>query len=135
MDTDSNNDGTIDHATDHPVADQLPGRCLEVYSGDASQLAEVDISPPGVSGSEATGLTGTITFSGDIHVWADTNCTQEITNGQSYNLATDTPPGEVYIEGENPGESSLTWTIAVGSREVPKSGDTIPVIDETGGKW
>jgi hypothetical protein len=25
MDADSNNDGTIDHATDHPVADQLPG--------------------------------------------------------------------------------------------------------------
>ena len=45
IDTDSNNDGTIDHATDDAVEDQSPGCYVAVHQSGASDLAEADISP------------------------------------------------------------------------------------------
>ena len=44
IDTDSNNDGSIDHATDDPVEDQGPGRYVGIHQSGASDLAEADIS-------------------------------------------------------------------------------------------
>ena len=113
LDTDSNNDGRIDHATDDPVEDQRPGACLAVYSGHAEELSEVAIGPIGVTPPLANELFGTITFSGNIHVWKDTQRTTEIHSGDYWDLHNPSQvPSVVYVEGETPGESSVTWTVS-----------------------
>ncbi len=124
IDTDSNNDGYIDHATDDPVEDQYPGACLARYSGHAEELSEVDIRSIGVTDPEADLLTGKVTFTGDIRVWADRDRTEEITSGTQWDLYyTGELPTAVYVEGENAGQSSMTWTVFAGETQL--ASDTV----------
>ena len=124
IDTDSNNDGYIDHATDDPVEDQYPGACLARYSGHAEELSEVDIRSIGVTDPEADLLTGKVTFTGDIRVGADRDRTEEITSGTQWDLYyTGELPTAVYVEGENAGQSSMTWTVFAG--ETQSASDTV----------
>ncbi len=124
IDTDSNNDGYIDHASDDPVEDQYPGECLARYSGHPEELSEVDICSIGVTDPEAGLLTGKLTFSGDIRVWADRDRTQEIASGTQWDLYyTSQVPTAVYVEGETAGQSSMTWTVSTGATQL--ASDTV----------
>ena len=124
LDTDSNNDGWIDHATDDPVETQYPGACLAYYSGHPEELSEVDISPIDVTPQQAGEFTGKLTFSGNIHVWTDRQKTMAITSGEPWDLYTSpSGPVVVYVEGDAAGGSSMTWTVLAG--ETPLASDTV----------
>ncbi len=123
IDTDSNNDGTIDHFTDNPVEDQDLGRVMNVHADGYDDLAEVDIRFTGISyyPLSAGHVIGELTATGDIRVWADQGMTTLLASpGQSktWDLYSDVVPSTVYVEGLTPGDSQLSWTVIVNGNEL-----------------
>jgi autotransporter-associated beta strand protein len=121
IDTDTNNDGVISHDTDDPSSnpayeETAPGRYVGLYTGSTTQLAEVDITPPGVTPTTSGTAIATLTFTGGIRVWTDTTRTKEITSGTTYDLANSSRvPTSVFVEGDELGAATMTWTVTYGS--------------------
>ena len=114
IDTDSNNDGTIDHATDDAVEDQSPGCYVAVHQSGASDLAEADISPLFASAPPASeDMAATLSATSGISVYADAAGTQLLFGpggSQTWTTMGDIP-SKVYVAGVNSGSATLTWTL------------------------
>ena len=119
LDTDSNNNGVINHDTDDPIESQLPGKVVAVHKSGVSDLVPVVISPVGATPAQPGQLTGVLAALGHITVWADAAGTQPIIaqpgGYQRWDLYNQTVPTTVYVKGESTGVTGLTWTVFAGS--------------------
>jgi hypothetical protein len=140
LDTDSNNNGSIDHSIDDPIEFDLekPGRIVLINSDDDNNnktpdmdesgpvlpsdddLAIVKILPVGIAQSQAGQVTATLTAYGGIKVWANSSRSVPIlpTTEGSYSInytSIGSIPSLVYVEGISTGEATLEWSVSSGS--------------------
>ena len=121
IDTDSNNDGTIDHLTDDPIEEQDPGKVLAVSTEGSVSLAQAIVRPTGIEPMAAGEVIGELKATGDIRVWADAGrSTLLVSSGGSatFDLYSDTVPSTVYVEGLAVGTGELEWKVTVNGQSV-----------------
>ena len=151
IDTDSDNNGAIVHASDDPIendADKLD-RIVGLNKDDdnsngtpdmndsgpvagENDLAEVDILSTGVSPTATGQLTGTLRASAGIKVWADPNRSQLIVAQAgivTWDLFTRSVPTTVYVEGVIIGEATLMWSLSIGSPQTDIVKFTVVDVD------
>ena len=142
LDTDSNNDGTIDPVngatgTDDPIEydSDKPGRVVGVNTHEtAGALAEVDLRSIDLSGLSTSGMLLKLTASSHIKVWADTSRTQLICGeGQTKTWTvsgTSASSAVYYVEGVSAGGATLTYVLEGGQLSVPAwDGVRFTVVD------
>jgi hypothetical protein len=145
MDTDSNNDGTID-ATDDAQEEESPGKLVPVNDNDdnsnrtsdlmdtavtgENDLSEINVSldPEEIASDSAVQNDINIQLeasSGASHIklWDSATKSNEISLPKTYNLGTDTLPSSVYLEGSASGETDLDIVLKSGTLEL--SSDTL----------
>ena len=142
IDTDSNNDGTIDpddslSGTDDPIEETLPGRRIKVNLDDDNSNSTQDLNETSVSGendlaevlldinADTSGPTTTHTFeaaltfgSGVIKLWDSSQKDNQITAGTTWNLLTTAVPTTVWAEGISLGYETVTLELRVNSAVV-----------------
>jgi hypothetical protein len=121
IDTDSNNDGTIDHLTDDPVENLYDGHLMTVYKDYLDGLTPVIIRYTGITPMAANEAIGTLKVTDDIRVWADAEMTTLLVSANdstSWDLYSNTLPATVYVEGLALGNATLEWKLSVNGNEV-----------------
>jgi autotransporter-associated beta strand protein len=128
IDTDSNNDGSIDYrngplGTDDKIEELAPGRILAVHETGANDLAEVDLGVNGVMATAADQYYAKLSLSNDnVSLWYDSAGTVPIvlqTGGFAlWDLFADANslPSSIYVKGLEVGASSITWSVLAGTQ-------------------
>ena len=120
IDTDSNNDGTINSA-DNQVEDQKPGRYVVTHLSDPtdqSDLTAAVITPFEYYPTQSGQAYGVLTTTGGISVWTEPNGGTELVGQNNsaswdlYNQFSEDVPWTVYVEGNTAGYATLTWSIS-----------------------
>jgi len=135
IDTDSNNDGTIDPdnspaGTDDPIeADaNKPGRLVGV--GD---VAEAILRPvTGITPTAADQAFAELDAPAGVNVWLDEAKTTPVISGGGsarWDLYDQSFPSTIWVEGVASGAADLTWSVLVGGQQAARDEISLKVVD------